>query len=193
MTFTRAMAIASADYAEGNAKAGIHEQGGNNLGPQIQAWQANTGGVPGESWCQDYAYSMQLKAWCVSKNLLTGKTDADNQAIMRQHADAFSADTGIARTGSCQASYGAARAHGRARPKDFTPSRGDQVYYDFPVKGKRLRRAHHTGIVLEVLPDGDLLVGEGNTPASGGNQSDGDGVFIKRRGREFVYGFAHFA
>jgi hypothetical protein len=137
---------------------------------------------------------MYLKAWCAAKGLLIGKTDAENQAIMLAHADAFTAETHIARTGSCQTSYDAAAHLYRTRSKEFQAQTGDQIYYDFPVNGKKLGRAHHTGVVLECLPDGTIKDAEANTVSgTGGDQSDGQGVFVRVRSREFVYGFAHYS
>lgn len=189
----RAMVVQAAGFALANAKARIHEQGGNNLGDAVEAWQKNTGGAAGESWCQDFQFSMDLKAWCSMKGLLTGKTDVENRAIMLAHAAAFSAETHIARTGSCQKSYDAAKAQGRARGPEFDPLQGDQVYYDMPVHGKKLGHAHHTGKVLRVLPSGEIEAVEGNT-SSGvkGSQGDGDGVFVRKRSPDDIYGFAHY-
>lgn len=185
----------AAGLALANANAKIHEQGGNNLGDSVQAWQRFAGGVAGESWCNDFCYSMYLKAWCSMKGLLLGKlTDAQSRQIMLDHASEFTSETHIARTGSCQVSFDAAKAQGRAHSKGFDALPGDQVYFDFPVRRKQLGRAHHTGIVLECRTDGTIRTVEGNT-SSGivGPQSDGDGVFMRVRGRDYIYGFAHFA
>lgn len=180
----RALTLASLSYALGNARAGVHETGGNNCGPEIEVWQHLGGGVRGESWCQFFVYAMQVKAWCAAKGLLTGKTDAANQAIMMQNANAMSAETHIARTGSCQDSADAAKLQGRFHDRDFVPSPGDQIYYVW-----RGTETHHTGIVQRpgVAVEGNTSVG------SDGSQDNGQGVYAdKQRPRSVIYGYAHF-
>jgi len=173
------------------AQAGVFETAPNR-GPQIEFWQKAAGGAAGESWCCDFAFNMYLKSYCTIKGYLTGKTDAENRAILLNHADEMSKRTGIARTGSCAASLAHADVMGRKHGRTFVPSVGDQIFYDFPVNGKQLGRAHHTGIVLAVIGDGRIRVVEGNTVSGdAGNQSEGQGVYVRTRATDYVVGYAH--
>jgi hypothetical protein len=184
----RALSVHALAIAEGYAEAGTLEQG-NNRGDQVQWFQHAAGGVPGESWCADFVYACILKAYCQAHNLLIGATDHDNRAIMLAHADAMSAEFHIPRTGSCIAIADVAVKQFRFRTPHFRPAAGDLVLYDFHGQGE----PHHVGFVRGVQPDGVIRTVEGNTgPGDTGSQGDGDGVYLRVRGRSKVYGFVHW-
>jgi len=184
----RSVALHALSFGMANAAAGVHEEG-SNLGDQVQFWQKTVSIPAGSSWCDAFVYAMYLKSWCVAKGLLVGKTDHENRLIMLAHADAFTAETKLPRTGYCPTSADAAKKQGRFKPRDFMPSPGDQVLYDF--KGQN--EPHHTGLVISATAT-LLRVVEGNTSAGGsGSQDNGDGCYIKSRGRASVFGFVHLS
>ncbi len=189
MTQLRTQALQALGLALGYADAHVREEGGNNRGPQVEFWQKLAGGIAGESWCADFQFGSDVKAWCQIRGILTGKTDAENRAIMLSHADACAADLHIPRTGSCAEVANAARAQGRFHSAQFSPEPGDLVLFDFKGEGV----PHHVGRVVSRNVDGTLRTVEGNTgPGDGGSQGDGDGVYRRVRPRTHVYGFVHF-
>jgi len=188
----RQIATQAAHIGEAFAASGVFETDGPNNSSQINAWQQLAGGVPGESYCCDAAFSWYCKSYCQIKGYLTGATDHENRLIMLAHADEMSARTGIARTGSCAASLAHADVLGRKHGRAFVPSVGDQVYFDMPVNGKQLGRAHHTGIVTGVLGDGRISTVEANTSAGeSGSQDNGQGVYLRTRSTQYVVGYMH--
>lgn len=67
------------------------------------------------------------------------------------------------------------------------PTAGDILFYDFPNDG--LDRISHTGIVVKMMRDGDVLAIEGNTTGNGSIRADernGGMVAIKKRPMKFV-------
>lgn len=67
-----------------------------------------------------------------------------------------------------------------------TPQRGDLVFYRFPGSP----RIDHVGIVEKVRSDGRIQTIEGNTESgSGGNQSNGGGVYRRVRSRSLAAGY----
>lgn len=184
----RVLATHALGIALGYADAGVHEVGAN-AGEQVEFFQATTGGVKGESWCADMDYACLLKAYCQLKGYLTGITVHDDRAAMLSHADEFTRRTGIPRTGSCIMVAHAANSAHRFHGKEFSPSPGDLVLFDF--KGENA--PHHVGFVVGLNVDGTLRTVEGNTSGNYTDpQANGDGVFKKTRRRGPIYGFVHF-
>jgi hypothetical protein len=71
---------------------------------------------------------------------------------------------------------------------DHNPHRGDVVFYQWPG----MPRICHVGYVEKVLGGGRIQTIEGNTePGSGGNQSNGGGVYRRVRAISLVAGFGH--
>jgi hypothetical protein len=69
------------------------------------------------------------------------------------------------------------------------PRVGSLVFYDWPDSVPRIQ---HVGIVEAVNEDGTLTTIEGNTTSgTGGNQSDGGGVWRRRRSQTSVVGYGH--
>lgn len=180
---TDAMAI-----AVGYARAGTAEHG-PNAGDQVEWFQHAARGVKGESWCADFVYACFLKAWCMEKGLLTGADAHSNRVIMLDHADAFSAETGIPRTGYCPTVAKVAKIKDRFLKAGEIPSVGDLALFDFKEQGE----PHHIGIIRGKSADGTLRTVEGNTgPGESGSQGDGDGVYLRQRNRSVAYGFVHW-
>lgn len=74
--------------------------------------------------------------------------------------------------------------HGRA---SRTPSKGALVFYDWPDS---VRRIQHVGIVEAVNADGSIATIEGNTTSGqAGDQSNGGGVWRRRRTTSAVVGY----
>lgn len=67
---------------------------------------------------------------------------------------------------------------------------GDAVTYYYPNLG----RIGHVGIIKKIDKDGYLNVFEGNTSGSGsiGINRDGDGVFLKKRDPDKIYGVSRY-
>lgn len=188
----RAIALCGMGLAKSEAGV-IHEVGGNNRGPEVQFKQHVSGGIPGESWCADQVFETLVKGYCVLSRLFTGKTDAENQAMILAQAVPFSRKFDVPRTGSTIEVAKAAKANGRFRDKHFTPVPGDLVEFDMPVDGQQLGHPHHIGYVIRLVSPGLLETVEGNTSSGhAGSQGDGDGVFIRQRATTYVYGYVHW-
>lgn len=144
--------LRAARVAEKEVAAKVHEVGGNNRGPAVREFLKATGLGEGYAWCCAFA------VWCF---LQAGATT-------------------IAHTAGVWVMWDWARRNGYLVSRPF---RGDIVLYDFYGHGIQ----DHAGIVAKVLSI--RLVGrwyiktiEGNTSSDDkGSQSEGDGVFVKRR------------
>ncbi len=90
----------------------------------------------------------------------------------------------------CPAWVGAWKAAGRWEPYGSTPQRGDIAFFDWTGNhGTHGHEAQHVGIV-EDNDSGVLVTIEFNTVgAPGGNQSDGEGVWRRRRSQLYVVGY----
>ncbi len=165
--------------ALGYAAAGVHEEGANNRGDQVEFFQSLWGGAPGESWCAYFVSTCFLKAYLFSE----GKPAT--RESMRNHVGEVKRYLSFG--GYCPALWQDARRRGLWRTARFTPSPGDFVLFDFQGQGE----PHHIGIVVEKTPL-TLHTVEGNTsPDLHGSQSDGDGVFEKRRSSH-LFGYIHW-
>ena len=70
-----------------------------------------------------------------------------------------------------------------------TPKPGALAFYDFPDE---VHRIQHVGIVERVLPKGIIQTIEGNTSSGErGSQSNGDGVYRRRRSTVYVVGYGY--
>lgn len=188
----RVMAVQAAGIGQAFAASGVFETDGPNKSEQITFWQHLAGGVAGESYCDDAVFAWNCKSYCQIKGYLAGITDHDNRAIMLDHADEFARRCGIPRTGSCRLSMDVAKKRGRFKDKSVVPWPGDQVFFDYPVHGHTLGYAHHTGLVIDVYENGTLRTVEANTSATeAGDQSNGEGCYVKTRSIAHVLGYMH--
>lgn len=187
-TNLRALAPQFVTIANQYADASTRETGVNR-GAAVEWMQQTVHIPPGSSWCAAFVYAVMLKVWCQAQGLMTAPTAEGNRPIMLAHADEFSRETLIPRTGYCPTIADIAKRQNRFHGPAFAPSAGDLVTFDFHNQGE----PHHVAFVRGVRADGQLLTTEGNTSAgAGGSQADGDGVFKRVRSRVSVYGFVHF-
>jgi CHAP domain-containing protein len=71
-----------------------------------------------------------------------------------------------------------------------TPKVGSLVFFDWPGDG--VNRIQHVGIVEAINADGSITTIEGNTTSgNAGDQSNGGGVFRRKRALSLVVGFGH--
>ena len=165
--------------ALGYAAAGVHEEGGNNRGDQVEFFQSLWGGAPGESWCAYFVSTCFLKAYLVSNGKSATRDSLRNCVGEVKKYLSFG--------GYCPALWRDARRRGLWRNPSFTPSPSDFVLFDFHGQGE----PHHIGIVVEKTPL-SLHTIEGNTsPDVHGSQADGDGVYLKRRNSR-IFGYIHW-
>ena len=184
MTPLRQLALQALRTAVGYAQAHIHEQG-NNLGDQVEYWQKVAQIERGASYCAAFVLSCEVKAYCVLRGLLTGADASANRAIMLAHVDAMCHEFHIPRTGYCPTLWQEGVKQGRFHGPDFMPSAGDVVLYQFDSR----QEPHHTGMVISATTDA-LRTVEANTSAgSGGSQDNGQGVYVRARSRDHVFGF----
>lgn len=178
----RAIALVALSIAEGYAAAGVHEEGGNNRGDQVEFFQRLMGGAPGDSWCADFVSTCEVKA--VARVLGKPEDRASLPSCVRQAGALM-----LPLSGSCRDIEASARAKGLLRGPDFSPCPGDLVLMDIPdAHGRRKGYSHHIGMV-KAWPE----TIEGNTSNNdGGSQADGGGVYEKTRSREDVRFFVHF-
>lgn len=151
------------------AMVGVHEEGGPNKGPLVEAIQSTVGNAEGEPWCCGLIQSAIAYA-----EHTTGKKCA------------------LLATESCMQLFNDAKAKGYVNP---FPERGSLVVwqdyveaeYEFIGGEKVVRRPGgatgrgHIGYVLEVRGE-KLLTIEGNTSPSSEVVREGDGVYKKMRG-----------
>lgn len=155
------------------AQVGVHEEGGNNLGPMVAMFQQATVLPPGPwPWCAAFV------DWCVREWLKIApvrtamglRTEAEAEAWRPRTALAFGFE-------------GWGLKHGLAVLPELAVARaGDLVTFDFS----------HVGIVAVDQPvqSGMIETIEGNTNGHGGRDSaSGDGVWRKTRRVELVRRF----
>jgi hypothetical protein len=134
------------------AKLGIHEVGGNNHGPWVKTFLAEVGLPEGYAWCDAFQ-------------------SYEEHGVAGHRLPIESAS--VAQT------YNTAKHLGWVVAQ---PARGDLVCFDFDGDGQF---NDHIGLVVKVLglgPVDTLQTIEGNTGSgTGGSQSDGDGVYLRRR------------
>lgn len=171
-----------ADIALGYAKAGVHEEGGNNQGSYVQFFQHVAGTSPGEPWCAAFVYTCLVKAYAQLSALPEDRTSL--LALVPQFAQAYT----LPRTAYCPNLWKAFKALGLTHGKEASVAAGAIVFYDFQGVGA----AHHVGFVTSASAGiQPLSTVEANTSSGiAGSQADGDGVFDRRRSRTSVFGFA---
>ena len=133
-------------------KLGIHEVGGNNHGPWIKTFLAEVGLPEGYAWCDAFQ--------SYEEHGVAGRRLPIESASVVQ-------------------TYDTAKHLGWVVS---TPVRGDLVCYDLDGDGAY---DDHIGLVVKAAALGPmyaLQTVEGNTSSgAGGSQSDGDGVYLRRR------------
>lgn len=152
------------------SKVGVHEVGGNNLGPEVVTFQRATTLPPGPwPWCAAFV------CWCIREWLRLEPVRA--ALAIRSEGEA---DTWRPKTALAYGLEGWAAGHGLAvLPETAVARAGDLVTFDFS----------HVGIVAVDQPKSSGLVEpiEGNTNGAGArDSSSGDGVWRKSRRVELV-------
>lgn len=138
---------------------GITEQGGNNRGQLVELFQRAAGGLAkGESWCMSFAqYCIQEVDASVVHALVLGCSDKKSQLFKSEH---------------CLTVWNKSQALKIGAPKP-----GSLCIWQHGQTA-----SGHVGIVVDVNADGSIMTVEGNTSsAEGGNQREGDGVWLKCR------------
>lgn len=136
---------------------GFTEQGGNNRGQIVSAFQKAVDGVAeGEPWC------MSFVQFCL-KHV--------DQLCTFMNLDPY-APTVMFKSEHCATVWNKAAGTQRGH----VPKVGHVVIWKNPNGSNG-----HTGIVVKVDPAGTFWTVEGNTSGDAGSQSDGDGVFYKHR------------
>lgn len=185
----RDFAIGSLGVCLQYASAGIQEVGDNG-GDQVGWFQHSTGGSASDAWCMDLQYACDLKNYC-NRIGMQGSTAHDQRVFMLSKADEMTSKLLIPRSGYCPTVATVAKQNGRFRPATFAPSVGDLVLFDFHRQGE----PHHVGRIRKVSypSHGLVYTVEGNTgPGVAGSQEDGDGVYIRERGWNRIFGFVHY-
>jgi hypothetical protein len=149
---------------------GTREEGGNNMGAAVRAYQQATWLEPGPwPWCAAFCCWV-LKVWLEDPEVLKVITDTiapnfDAERWRCKDASAFGWEKWAKKKGL------------RVLPETDLARAGDFVVFDFS----------HIGIVIEDQQDDFIMVAEGNTNGKGERDSTGgDGVWRKRRHRELV-------
>lgn len=149
---------------EARKHLGKQETLGPNDGPLLRIIRDGLlyPGAPACSWCALYV------SWCLTQAYMPeAKTAKDRRTVLRK-ALGFSSPFYLE---SCQDWY----IQGGLLKAIFpTPQAGD-IFLLLNKKG----RAHHTGFVSEVLPEGEFRTVEGNTNTGGSD--NGDGVYERAR------------
>ena len=173
----RGVAVAALQIALAYAAAGVHEEGGNNRGDQVEFFQRMMGGSPGDPWCADFVCTCLVKAFARLNRMPEDRLHLIRTVGIAGHM--------LPLSGYCPALWQAAVGKGMARGRLFDPDPGDLVLFDFEGQGE----PHHVAMVRS----GNLDTLEGNTSSGqGGSQADGGGVFLRHRNRDHVFGFVHF-
>jgi hypothetical protein len=163
--------------ARGYLAAGVHEEGGNNRGDQVEFFLSIVGRPAGDPWCAAFVSTCWVKGWAELLGL-----PAD-RASLRSYVPRFSKEV-LRISASCEELARAAKDAGMLLPRDATAAPGDAALFDFAHQGV----PHHVGIVTGVYR-GSIATIEGNTSrGGGGSQADGGGVFARRRPVEAVFG-----
>lgn len=153
---------ATALLNQARAQRGFRE--GPNNGNPFDGW------LPGNRWLRNARYCASFLSWCAWR--------AAGQEGLAAIGGGFY---------NCALWSNTARRKGMWLPHTKTPRRGDLVMFDWTG---RHRNSMHVGVVERV--DGDVLVTwEANTtaPFGSGDQSDGGGVYQRRRSGLYVVGF----
>jgi hypothetical protein len=178
----RAIALTALHIALDYAEAGVHEEGGNNRGDQVEFFQHLMGGSPGDSWCADFVATCLVKA-----DARVNGSPEDRPNLLLDVGPTGKALMPL--SGYCPSIWHNAVHADFWEGPGFSPSPGDLVLFDFEGQGE----PHHIGFVSVVETDGSLKTVEGNTSAPAhGSRSDGDGVYVKARSTQSVFGYVHW-
>lgn len=154
------------DRAKHYADAHVHEQGGNNRGPEVEHFQRVNHGHPGDAWCADFVSCCGLEVHDPMLHDLAG-------ARTWLQANFFKP------SGTCVEIMDDAKHRGTWRDKSWKPTAGSLVIYKFPT-------GHHIEVVRDLMGSALRTVG-GNT--SDDDPRDGDNVAYKERNLKFVLGY----
>ena len=150
------------------SQIGIHEVGGNNIGPMIKKYQATTWLTPGPwPWCAAFV------SWCV-KNALYYKDVWDEFGItnLREMSN-FRPKLALAYAFE---TWGKENGF-EILDETHEAKLGDIVTFDFS----------HIGIVIADQTGNYITTIEGNTNVKGQRDSEsGDGVYVKRRHKSSI-------
>lgn len=156
----------AADVMEEWARAGVREQGGNNVGLVVSAIIREAGGTPGEPWCGDGVAAAYLRA---AKRLGAGTYRRVRAKVTRAWA------------------YVPTLAKVLIRVRN--PKRGHVVTFDFQGDGVE----DHTGLFLRWIDRfaGRFLCVEANTrtDTSVSDAGGGEGVHVRERNVSQVASF----
>ena len=142
---------ASADKVVAIAQKEVGYKEGVNNDSKYGAWY----GLNHQSWCAMFV------SWCFGQSNLTSLIDSGAKGYA-----------------SCSLFEAWARQHNLIVPTNSVQA-GDILLFDFYNKGV----SEHTGIATGGIDPHTHLIPtvEGNTAPEGGNQTNGDGVYIKHR------------
>ena len=165
------------------AAAGVHEVGGNNRGDEVEFFQRLCGAAPGDPWCACFVCACLVKGYARAGSL------AEDRTALSGYVPTVSGGL-IAVTASCIVLKESALSRGLWRGRSYSPIAGDLVLFDFWGAGE----PHHIGLVRSVVgSDGLLSTVEGNTSSGeSGSQSEGGGVFLRRRRVDHVFGYVRW-
>lgn len=124
-------------------QVGVREQGGANMGVQVNAYLKSTGLGPGYPWCAAFVN------WCINKALTDRNWDKDIPWI---------------RTASC----GVINTWADDNNILFTQPQVGDVFLVYAGT-----RAHHTGFVSDLTANGRFATIEGNTNIDGSSEGIG--------------------
>jgi hypothetical protein len=165
------------DYAH----AGTHEEGGNNGGDQVEFFQHLTGNHAGDAWCASSACTCAVKGFA---RLMGWAEDRESLlSYVGRFGKLYMPVTGYVPTIWAEA---VARKIGYRKKSKHHPQPGCLILYDFHQQGE----PHHVGYFLQTDPEGTVKDVSGNTgPGPSGNQADGDGVYVRHRSTDRIWGW----
>lgn len=166
MTAPGPIALRAVEVAEVEARRGVTEHGGNNRGPEVDAYLAAVGVPPGMPWCTAFV------RWCLER--AAGRPDLPDGFPDSGWTPAIQA--WATKRGAWIPAYGC-----MSRVGADLPQRGDIALFFFAA----MSRVAHSGMVTgDLSPTGGFLCVEGNTSNPRGSldvDRDGAGVYIKPR------------
>lgn len=153
----------AADVMEQWAREGVHEQGGNNVGPQVSRIIREAGGTPGEPWCGDAVAAAYLAG---ARKLGAGVAARANRKVTRAWAYVPTLEQILTRV--------------------RRPRRGHVVIFNFDGGAP-----DHTGLFLRDNGDGTIRTVEGNTrPGTATSDAGGgEGVYVRDRPKSIVQSY----
>jgi hypothetical protein len=153
---------AATGIAWGRDQIGTHETS-PNWGGKITEWSRASGYTFPVSWCQNFANAVAVHGGAPQPTKYPAKNAGYTVAMLRGEFASQGYDP---------------IPLSQAEPGDF-------IYYQWTPGGDP---CDHVGVLLSMTASTVTCL-EGNTsPGSGGSQSNGDGVYIRTRSRQFVVG-----